>query len=260
MTGRSRARRRARGFLLAAVLLGAASNARGQGTVSTQLWGNFILDYPHGKESLFELDIEPKVQVSGEGTWRNLDLNPLVEYYPVHWLDLEGELLAGPTHQSSGADSWEVTPRVGFRVNLFSNLRERAEQSGKALGALFGRIRLAALFRIEYRNLFYDDGSPSSHQWRFRARLESKIGITHEDVSRDGTLYATADAEYFVPFGADVSETFASKVRGRVGLGYRFSYAWRAEVLYIRDANRKTRDDPFATSTNALDARVKAFF
>ena len=246
--------------LLAGALLAAAASVRGQSAVSTQVWGNFILDYPHGKDSLFELDIEPKIQVAGQGRWRNLDLNPLVEYYPVHWLDLEAELLAGPTHQTNGVVSWEVTPRVGFRVNLFSNLRERVEQSGTRVGALFGRIRLAALVRFEYRNLYYNDGSPSSHQWRFRVRLESKAGITHPDVSKDGTLYATADVEYYVPFGEDASETFASKVRFRGGLGYRFNYAWRAELLYIRDANRKTRDDPFATSTNAVDVRVKTFF
>jgi hypothetical protein len=245
------------GLLLAGVILAAAPHARGQSTVSTQLWSNFLLDYPHGTDSLFELDIEPKIQVSGQGHWRSLDLNPLIEFYPVHWLDLDAELTAGPTHQSNGVASWEVTPRVGFRVNLFSN---RREHPGRQIEALFGRIHLAALFRVEYRNLYYDDGSPSSHQWRFRVRLESKVGITHPDPGKDGTLYATADAEYYVPFGQNVSETFASKLRVRVGPGYRFSYAWRAELLYIRDGNRKTRDDPFATSTNALDVRVKTFF
>ena len=140
-----------------------------------------------------------------------------------------------------------------------ANRASRVEESGR-VGALLGRIRLAALFRVEYRSLYYNDGTPSSHQWRFRTRLESKAGITDADASKDGTLYATADVEYYVPFGADVSETFASKVRFRGGLGYRFNYGWRAEVLYIRDANRKTRDDPFATSTNAVDVRVKTFF
>jgi len=243
--------------LVLAGLLRFAAPANGQ--VSTQIWNNIILDYPHGKDALYELDIEPKIQVAGQGTWRNVDINPLVEYYPWSWLDLEGELLVGPTHQSNDVVSWEVTPRAGFRVNLFSNLRERAEHSGRALEALFGRIRLATLFRVEYRNLYYNDGTPSSHQWRFRVRLESKIGITDAELSHDGTLYGTADAEYYVPFGADVSETFASKVRGRAGLGYRFNYAWRAELLYVHDANRKTRDDPFATSTNAADLRVKLF-
>jgi hypothetical protein len=246
----------AEGFLFVGTLLGAALPASGQSSVSTQIWSNIILDYPHGKTSLFELDIEPKVQVSGPGTWRNVDVNPLFEYYATHWLDLEGELLFGPTHQSNDVTSWEVTPRLGFRLNLFSSLRD---QEGP-VGALFDRLRVATLFRIEYRNLYYNDEKPDSHQWRFRARVETKLGITDADVSRDRTLYGTADVEYYVPFGADVSETFASKLRLRAGLGYRFSYQWRAEILYIRDSNRKTKDDPFAASTDAADIRVKVFF
>jgi len=222
---------------------------------STQIWANVLLDYPRDKTSLFELNIEPKTQVS-EGEWRSLALTPLIEYYPLHWLDLEGELRLAWTQESEGTDSREVTPRIGFRVNLLSSLREREGP----VGALFHRVRLATLIRIEYRNLFYTDGSPSSHQWRFRARLESKIGITDADLSRDGTLYATADIEAYVPFGSDVPERFASKLRTRAGLGYRFSYRCRAELLYVRDSNRKTKDDPFATSTNAANARVKIFF
>jgi len=239
--------------LVAAIPMMAQTSASG---ASTQIWANVLLDYPHEKDSLFEINIEPKTQVS-EGEWRSLALTPLFEYYPLRWLDLEGELRLAWTQESEGTDSREVTPRLGFRVNLFSDLRERG---GPVLGVLFHRVRLATLIRIEYRNLFYTDGSPSSHQWRFRARLESKIGITDVDLSRDGTLYATADVEFYVPFGADVSERFASKLRTRAGLGYRFSYKWRAELLYVRDANRQTKDDPFATSTNAADARIKVFF
>src|SRR5262249_39617802 len=150
---------------------------------STQIWTNLVLDYPHGKDSLFELSIEPKTQVSGEDHWRSLELTPLVEYYPLHWLDRDGQVLVAWTHQSQSSDTTEVTPRLGFRVNLFSNLREREG----LVDALFDRVRLAALIRFEYRNISYSDGSPSSHQWRFRARLESKIGITDRDLSKDGT-------------------------------------------------------------------------
>jgi hypothetical protein len=228
----------------------------GSSGTSTQIWGDTVLDYPHGKDSLFELSIEPKTQVSGEGSWRSLELTPLVEYYPLHWLDLEGELLVSRTHQSESSNTTEITPRLGFRVNLFSNLREREGP----VGALFDRVRLATLIRFEYRNISYSDGSPSSHQWRFRARLESKVGITDKDLSRDGTLYAAADVEYYVTLSGDASERFASKLRARVGLGYRFNYQWRAEILYVRDENRKTQDDPFATSTNAADFKVKVFF
>src|SRR5262249_52251699 len=146
---------------------------------------------------------------------------------------------------AQSSNTTEITPRLGFRVNLLSSLRER----DGPFGGLFHRVRLATLIRFEYRNVSYSDGSPSTHQWRFRARLESKIGITDKDLSRDKTLYATADVEYYVTLGGDASERFASKLRARVGLGYRFSDQWRAEILYVRDENRKTSEDPFAIST-----------
>jgi hypothetical protein len=253
-----RANRLVAGLFLSSALFTAGpaiAQTSGSPSTSTQIWATVLLDYPHDKTSLFELSIEPKKQVS-EGEWRSLGVTPLFEYYPLHWLDLEGELRLAWTQESEGTDSREVTSRLGFRVNFFSNLREREGP----VGALFDRVRLATLIRIEYRNLFYTDGSPSSHQWRFRARLESKIGITNADLSRDGTLYGTADIEVFVPFGEDVPERFASKLRTRVGLGYRFSYRCRAEFLYVRDSNRVTKDDPFATSTNAANGRVKIFF
>src|SRR5262249_5607683 len=148
--------------------------------------------------------------------------------------------------------------RLGFRTNIFSNLREH-EQEGQRR-RLLNRVRIATLVRFEYRNLYYNDGTPTSHQWRFRARLGTKIGITDAGLSRGGTLYAGGDFEVYVPLTGDVSERFANKLRTRVGLGYRFSYEWRAEILYVRDSNRKTKSDPFATSTNAVDMRVKVFF
>jgi uncharacterized protein DUF2490 len=249
-----------RAGLICTTALLAAASVIGQttGEVATQIWANVTLDDPRGDRALFELDFEPKTQIAPEGeTWRNLDVTPLVEYYPNRWLDLEAELAVGRTHQFEGVDTWEVTPRVGFRLNLLSSLRERA---GGPIVSEFGRFKLATLVRFERRNFFYGNGEPSSHEWRFRTRLESKVGINHVDLSLDRTLYAIADAEVFLPLGSDISERFASKARIRCGLGYRIVYGWRAEVLYIRDSNRATPDDPFGTSTNALDARVKVFF
>src|SRR5262249_6803163 len=153
----------------------------------------------------FELDVEPKTQIAPEGDrWRSVELTPLVEYYPVHWLDLVGEGAVARTRQFEQVDTWEVTPRLGFRVNLVCH-----------------PVKLATLCRWAYRSTSYSDGSPASHQWRFRARLEVRAGINREDMSRDGTLYGTGDLEVYVPLGSDVSERYASKLRSRVGLGFR---------------------------------------
>ena len=140
------------------------------------------------------------------------------------WIDLVGETAFGYTRQSNDFDTRELTPRIGFRLNVLNNLREREHFAIHPLG----RVRLATLVRFEYRNFWYSDGSPSQHTWRFRARVEVKFGINHADYSHDKSLYGIFDAEAFVPLGEGVSERFASKTRMRTGLGYRLRYATRS--------------------------------
>jgi Protein of unknown function (DUF2490) len=222
---------------------------------STQLWGNVILDFPKGHHWLFETDFEPKTLVSGGEKWWSLDFTPLVEYYPAHWIDLVGESF-GYTHQDDDVNTTEVTPRVGFRLNLLNDLRERAHlRQGP-----FRRVRVATLVRFEYRNLWYSDASDPQHEWRLRIRLEGKIGINHADFAEDKSLYGMFDAEGFIPLSDGVDERFASKVRTRAGLGYRLSYKMRFEVLYVRDWHRDAPGSPKQPTSDTLDARLKLFF
>ena len=233
-----------------------AAQSSGGDEVSTQLWGNVILDFPKGEHWLFETDFEPKTQVSGGEKWWNLDFTPLVEYYPARWIDLVGETAFGHTHQDDDVNTTEITPRVGFRLNLLSDLRER---TGMLSGPL-ARVRVATLVRFEYRNLWYNDGGDPEHEWRFRIRLEAKIGINHADFAQDKSLYGIFDAEGFIPLSSGVSERYASKVRARAGLGYRLRYQTRLELLYIRDWHRDAPGSPGQPSSNTLDARLKLFF
>ena len=78
-------------------------------------------------------------------------------------------------------------------------------------------------------------------------------------MSDDGVRYLLADWEWFVPLG-EPDERFASKQRIRTGLGYRRSFAWRFEALYIWNRSRNTIDDSFHTSENILNIRVKRLF
>lgn len=222
--------------------------------VPFELWGNVILDYPQGERWLVEADLEPKTLVSGGEKWWNLDVTPLVEYYPSGWVDLVGETVFGHTRQTDEVDTNEVSPRIGFRLNLLDNLRERTKPHRKR------RLRLATLVRFENRNLWYSDGSPSQHGWRFRVRLEAKVGINRADFSKDRSLYGIFDVEGYVPLGEGVSERYASKVRARVGLGYRLRYQDRFEILYIRDWHRDSRDSSAQPTANVVDARFKLYF
>ena len=232
------------------------ATAAGENEVPAELWGNVTLDFPKGERWLFETDFEPKTLISGGEKWWNLDVTPLTEYYPSSWIDVVGETTFGYTRQTDEVNTRELTPRIGFRLNVLSNLRERQQFRIQPLG----RIRLATLVRFEYRNFWYSDGSPSQHSGRFRARLELKVGINHADFSQDKSLYGIFDAEGFIPFGEGISERFASKVRMRGGLGFRLAYQTRFEILYIRDWHRETKDASREPAADILDLRIKLFF
>ena len=185
-----------------------------------------------------------------------MDITPTVEYYPASWIDLVGETDVGYTRQSDDVNTTQLTPRLGFRLNLLNNLREHAHLAYQPLG----RIRVGTLVRFEYRNTWYNDGESPAHEWRLRMRLESKAGINHADMGLDCTLYGLADFEYFVTLEGATDERFVSQARARAGLGYRFSYKTRAEILYIREWTRKEEGGAATPNANILDLRLKLFF
>ncbi len=227
-------------------------------SVPTQLWANFTPGRTLGERWYLELDVEPKVQVTSGEQWRSLDLTPLAELYPFSWLDLESELGVGKTHQRDGVDSYEVTPRVGARLNLFARLTKAVASHERRLPLT--RLGVSALARLEWRNLIYSDATPDSHEWRFRVRVEGKLALNRPRLAEDRTLYAMADAEYYAPLGKDVPERYVNKIRVRMGAGYRFSSRTRVELLYIRDWNRKAPDAAAAEDSQAVDLRLKRFF
>ena len=228
---------------------------RAQDKASFQFWSNLTLGHTHSQHLYFELDTEPKFQASGPDAFRNVDLTPAVEYYPNDWIDVTGEGTIGFTKQNASVNSFEYTGRVGIRFHILSSDRKKIFPRRK----LLGRIVLANITRIEYRNFSYSGDTPSSHEWRLRDRLEFKYPLSRARMSLPKTLYFSADAEAFVPLGERAPETFASKFRARAGFGYRRDDRWRVEILYIRDWARNTFNH-FDNSVNAVDLRFQLFF
>jgi hypothetical protein len=250
-------RARALPALFLTIAMGAGAAARAQDGASTQIWGNVTLGHPKSERLFLELDLEPKFQVSGGERWRNLDATPLLEFYPKDWLDLTAEATVGFTHQFSGLDTFEVTPRIGVRVHLFQSAWDHLPHPERLPAS---RLSLGNLLRLESRHFWYSDDQGSSQEWRLRNRTEAKFALNRGNLSEDGTLYLIADAEFYVPLGDELPERFSTKFRTRLGLGYRFDYRKRLEFLYIRDNSRSTLEQDFEKDANIFDFRLKIFF
>ena len=238
-------------------MLSGASVVSAQTT--TQLWGNLTFDWAKSDRLVYELDFEPKILINapeGEPGWRNLDVTPNVEYSPRRWLDLVAEATVGRTVQTDAVTSIEVTPRVGLRFHLFS----RAQKFRLSEQAPLRRLVVRDLLRVESRNFFYSGGDQESDSTiRFRNRLEVLLPLNKPRITDDGARYWLADWEWFIPLD-DPDERFANRQRVRTGIGYRRSFQWRFEGIYIWTRSRDAIGDGFSTNENSVNIRVKRVF
>src|SRR5262249_54256215 len=147
-----------------------------------------------------------------------------------NWLDATGELHLARTRQTDHQTSFEIAPRVGLQFHLLSDIRDELlkEKQPKR------RLVLRNLLRLEWRNLYYSDDTPQSSTVRLRDRIELEFPFNRMRTTDDGAIYALSDAEWFWTY-TDPAERFANKQRVRAGLGRRWSYAWRAEMMAVWD-------------------------
>jgi hypothetical protein len=166
---------------------------------------------------------------------------------------LTGELAAGYTRQNDDVGSWEVTPRIGADVHLLSRLLGKRERPPNH------RLSLSNYFRVEWRNIFYSNDQPSTSAWRFRNRLGSRFAINRQKHTDDGAIYVVTDCEWFLPL-SDPAERFSNRQRVRAGFGYRRSFNWRFEALYMWTRSRDTIEDSFKRTDTMIDVRVRRLF
>lgn len=239
---------------MVAVFVGVLWASPAAAQTDTQLWGDLTLSWIKSHTWTLGVEVEPKTLVSKPADkpgWTTLDVTPSAEYRHGKWLDVVGELHLGRTRQTDALDTTEVTPRIGLRFHLLSNLVADATKEREPRR----RLVVRNLVRAEWRNLFYSNTTPQSATVRYRARVETLFPFNRRKVTDDGALYESADVEWFWT-RHDPPERFASKQRIRAGLGYRFNYAWRGEALYVWDRARDSADAEFTRADSALDIRV----
>lgn len=219
-----------------------------------QIWGEITLDWIKSRTWTFGVDVEPKALVAQqpeESGWATLDITPQAEYARGRWFDVVGELHVGRTRQTDEQDSFEVTPRIGFRFHVLSNIVDDLMKERQPRR----RLVVRNLARVEWRNLYYSDGKPQSLSMRYRDRIETQFPLNRSRVTENGALYVPADVEWFWT-QHNPPERFANKQRVRAGIGYRWNYAWRLETLYVWDRSRDSARTQFTTNASGVDLRV----
>jgi hypothetical protein len=242
-----------RPLCLACVLVLAVPRA--SAAADLQIWGHVTLTWIQSHAFTAGVDIEPKVLVAKAATdpeWRTLDVTPSVELTKGNWFDMIAETLFARTRQSDNLMTTEVTPRIGLRFHLLSNLHDALAKEKQPRR----RLVLRNLIGVEWRTLSYSDGTPSSSTARVRNRLEALWAVNRPRVTDAGATYALSDAEWFWT-QHEPQERFANKQRLRAGIGHRFGYAWRVESLYVWDRSRDAASDGFSTAHHAIEASVR---
>jgi hypothetical protein len=230
-----------------------------------QLWGDLSLNWLRSDRLAYALDIEPQALAASTdpdaADWRTFGVTPNIEYSAKRWLDVIAEMGTAVTHQTDGLSSFELTPRAGLRVHVFS--RDLPQVIGRRLNPAerppTRRFILRDRLLVEHRNLFYNQDEPTSSALRVRNRVEFQLALNRPKVTDDGSRTLLADWEWFMPLD-DPAERFASRQRIRIGLAFRHSFTWRSELVYIWTRSRDTTDEPFSTSDNAISVTVRRFF
>jgi Protein of unknown function (DUF2490) len=230
---------------------------------NTQFWGNVTLNWLKGSDTTLGIDVEPKILVSAPADqphWWEVEVTPSIEYAVRRWVNLLAEMKTSYTKQTDDDNTFELTTRVGTHFHVFSRdvpttFEHRPIKSERPPRR---RLVIRDLVRVEQRNLFHTVGGTDS-SWRFRNRIEFQFPLNRAKITNDGAHYLLSDWEWFIPLD-DPKERFANRQRIRAGLGYRHSVHWRFEALYIWTRSRDTTSEPFTTSDNIVNFRLKRVF
>jgi hypothetical protein len=229
-----------------------------------QLWTRLTVDWLASERLTYEIEVEPRHQVivhDGQTTWIDLHTTPHVNYAVARWMDVLGEVDFGFKRESNGVSSRTVTPRVGVHLHVFSRiLQARARKGAERERHPLRRLDISTRLRLEDQHRHGDDASLSSSSWRLRDQLQIAYPLNRPKTSADGAVYLASDAELFFPLGPQSPEGLVNEIRLHGGIGYRPSFAWRIEALYLWIGERSEETGALAVQSHAFDVRVRRQF
>lgn len=245
-----------------ACVMGWCASAAAQAT--GQAWGNVTLDWLTTNRLSYEVDIEPKAQVfvhTGQTRWGDVDVTPHAEYALTSWIDVLGEVDVAYQAQSDETNSMTMMPRLGAQLHILHRLLQGAGGHGATNEKLpRRRAVVSTLLRLEHEDTFYSTDAAAKSLWQLRDRLEFAYSLNRAKTTDDGAIYVMSDGELFMPIDQPAGGGTVSEVRMRGGVGYRESFGWRYEALYIWNGERTPHTGAMAVSSHAIDVRIRREF
>ncbi len=230
-------------FFLFIFILGIISHTVRSQEVNKQLWLEYKAEYPFANSWLLENAVTYS-EVLGSSAWAAFDYAPSLEYSLTQNIDLVTGVTLCYTIQTDDYNTLEIRPMIGTRIHFTPNRR----------------VLLRTYIRLEQRNFKNLETKEWDKTFRPRWRLECIVPLNRKTYFENKLWYILTDAEWFMTVDEDVDERFANRFRMRAGLGYRLSYNFRFEFIFMHQQSRNKLEDNFATSDNIFRLRVKHYF
>jgi Protein of unknown function (DUF2490) len=230
-----------RGLLCLVVLILSFLQASAQ--QPTQLWLDYQVDHPFANQYLFEVTGSYQTIYANDSKWRNFSVQPTFEYQYFNQFDFIATMPMMYSFQKDTTNSFEFDPSLGVRFHISQNKR----------------IDSRLILKVEQRIFHQVEADHWQTSSRTRLKAEAWIAINGPNLYADKLWYGIVDYEEFIVMDQQVSERFANRRRGRIGLGYRLDYKNRFEFIYTRQSSRDEVDGGFIQDSNIIQLRYKLF-
>lgn len=228
-------------YLLLALLFIDCFTSQSQ-VASQQSWNDFVLNYSFANSFNFENTITYNTKLNSP-RWREYAYNPVVRWSIWQYTDITIGATASYVQQTDTYNTFELRPALGGTF-LFTPNR---------------RIQTLAFLGFEQRNFQDLETKSWETSVRTRTRAAMVIPINRKSYFDDKQWYGMVDAEWFWVTDEDVNERYANRLRLRTGIGYRWDYRWRFELIYLQQHSKNNIGEEFYTSDNILWIRIRHF-
>ena len=117
------------------------------------------------------------------------------------------------------------------------------------------RLAISTLVRLEHEDTYYSTSATADSRWQLRNELQLAYPFNRPKVTADGAIFFDSYSELFVPLNETVNGGAVKEMRVRAGLGYRRSFSWRAEALYLLTEERNDSSGAFLADNHGVQLR-----